>query len=127
MATAFTALRVAYLLNQRTMKQDLISLSEQFPGLTVTVSLEDLLTAGRKLGEELIDGIARERETVPALPAPAEELLTKEETCRKLGVSGTTLWRWAQNGYLSPVKVGVQIRYRLSDIASLISRKGGAL
>ena len=109
------------------MKQDLITLSEQFPGLTVTVSLEDLLTAGRKLGEELIDGIARERETVPVLPTPAEELLTKEETCQKLGVSGTTLWRWAQNGYLSPVKVGVQIRYRLSDIASLISRKGGAL
>lgn len=127
MATAFTASRVAYLLNQSTMKQDLITLSEQFPGLTVTVSLDDLLTAGRKLSEEIVEGITRERDAIPALPASAEELLTKEETCQKLGVSGTTLWRWAQNGYLSPAKVGVQIRYRLSDIASLIARKGGAL
>ena len=127
MATAFTASRVAYLLNHSTMKQDLITLSEQFPGLTVTVSLDDLLTAGRKLSEEIVEGITRERDVVPALPEPADELLTKEETCQKLGVSGTTLWRWAQNGYLSPVKVGVQIRYRLSDISLLISRKGGAL
>ena len=109
------------------MKQDLITLFEQFPGLTVTVSLNDLLTAGRKLSEEIVEGITRERDVVPALPEPADELLTKEETCQKLGVSGTTLWRWAQNGYLSPVKVGVQIRYRLSDISLLISRKGGAL
>lgn len=127
MATAFTALRVVYLLNQSTMKQDLITLFEQFPGLTVTVSLNDLLTAGRKLSEEIVEGITRERDVVPVLTESADELLTKEETCRKLGVSGTTLWRWAQNGYLSPVKVGVQIRYRLSDISSLISRKGGAL
>lgn len=93
------------------MKQDLITLFEQFPGLTVTVSLNDLLTAGRKLSEEIVEGITRERDVVPVLTESADELLTKEETCRKLGVSGTTLWRWAQNGYLSPVKVGVQLHH----------------
>ena len=31
----------------------------------------------------------------------------------------------AQSGLLTPVKVGVQNRYRLSDIAELISKKGG--
>ena len=33
----------------------------------------------------------------------------------------------AQNGTLKPVKVGVQNRYRLSDLKELISKKGGAL
>ena len=106
---------------------DLISLSEQFPGLTVSVKLEDLLTAGRTLSAELIDSIAQTREEVPVSPVKEDELLTKEETCRKLGVSGTTLWRWSQVGYLKPVKVGVQVRYKLSDISALISQKGGAL
>ena len=39
------------------MKQDLITLSEQFPGIMVQVSLEDLLTAGRTLSEEIIERI----------------------------------------------------------------------
>lgn len=109
------------------MKQDLIELSEQFPGLTVTVKLEDLLSAGRTLNAELLDSIASTRVEVPVQTSEPDELLTKEETCRTLGVSNTTLWRWSQNGYLTPVKVGVQVRYRRSDIAHLIERKGGAL
>ena len=109
------------------MKQDLITLSEQFPGLMVTVSLDDLLTTGRKISEEILDSVSQDRAATPALPLPSDELLTKEETIRKLGVSCTTLWRWAQNGYLTPIKVGVQVRYRLSDISNLIARKGGEL
>ena len=37
------------------------------------------------------------------------------------------LWRWAQDGYLTPIKVGVQVRYRLSDINAILVKKGGAL
>ena len=109
------------------MPHDLITLSEQFPGLTVSVSLQDLLSAGRTLSAEIIDRIADTRDATLITPVEKEELLTREETCRKLGVSETTLWRWAQNGYLSPIKVGVQVRYRLSDIAAIVSKKGGAL
>lgn len=109
------------------MSQDLITLSEQFPGLTVTVKLEDLLSAGRRLCAELLDYIAQTRDAAPSTEADTVELLTTEETCRKLGVSTTTLWRMAQSGILKPVKVGVQNRYRLTDIAALVSKKGGAL
>lgn len=105
----------------------IITLSEQFPGLTVTVKLEDLLSAGRKLCGELLDYIAQTRDAAPSSEADTVELLTTEETCRKLGVSTTTLWRMAQSGILKPVKVGVQNRYRLTDIAALVSKKGGAL
>ena len=127
MATAFTASRVALPLNHCTMKHDLIQLAQQYPGLTVSVSLDDLLTAGRTIADELLDSLDR---TVVAQPAPAkeeDELLTKEEARKKLGVSVTTLWRWAQDGYLTPLKVGVQVRYRLSDINAILVRKGGAL
>lgn len=127
MATAFTALRVALPLNQCSMKHDLIQLAEQYPGLTISVSLDDLLTAGRTLRDEILDSLDR---PTPVLPAPVKEeddLLTKKEALQKLGVSVTTLWRWAQDGYLTPIKVGIQVRYRLSDINAILVRKGGAL
>lgn len=109
------------------MKQDLIELSEQFPGLTVTVKLEDLLSAGRTIAAELIDSVNEKREYVPVPQPDIDELVTKEEAAKKLGISPTTLWRWSKIGYLVPVKVGVQVRYRLGDLRELISRKGGVL
>lgn len=109
------------------MKHDLIQLAEQYPGLTISVSLDDLLTAGRTLADELLDSIVQTHDERPAPVKEEDELLTKEETRRKLGVSVTTLWRWAQDGYLTPIKVGVQVRYRLSDINAILVKKGGAL
>ena len=109
------------------MQQDLITLAEQYPGLTVSVSLDDLLTAGRTLADELLDHIVQTHAEPPAPPTEEDKLLTKDETCKKLGVSVTTLWRWAQDGYLTPLKVGVQVRYRLSDINAILAKKGGAL
>jgi len=109
------------------MKHDLIQLAEQYPGLTISVTLDDLLTAGRTLADELLDSIVQTHDERPAPAKEEDELLTKEETRRKLGVSVTTLWRWAQDGYLTPIKVGVQVRYRLSDINAILVKKGGAL
>ena len=108
------------------MKHDLIQLAEQYPGLTISVSLDDLLTAGRTLADELLDNLVQTHDELPAPSKDEEELLTKEEARKKLGVSVTTLWRWAQDGYLTPVKVGVQVRYRLSDINAILFKKGGA-
>ena len=96
------------------MTQDLISLAEQYPGLTVQIKLDDLLKAGRTLTGEILDYIAAHGAQAPVPAAQQDELL-----------SNTTLWRMAQSGLLTPVKVGVQNRYRLSDIAELISKKGG--
>ena len=107
---------------------DLITLSEQFPGLAVSVSLEDLLTAGRKLNAEILEVIAQKSDEVAAISRrESDELLTREETCKKLNISSATIWRWKKNGYIVPVKVGSMDRYRLSDINDILSRKGGAL
>lgn len=109
------------------MQHDLINLSEQFPGLTVSVSLDDLLSAGRTLSAEILDRIDQRCGEPSIFVGDEDQLLTREETRKKLGVSETTLWRWAQNGYLPTTKVGTQVRYRLSDINSILSKKGGAL
>ena len=109
------------------MKQDLITLSEQFPGLTVQVSLEDLITAGRTLNAEIIERIKQKADDAHQSSLQQEEFITREDTCRKLGVSSTTLWRWKKSGYLVPVQLGSMDRYRLSDINSILIQKGGAL
>lgn len=109
------------------MKQDLITLSEQFPGLTVQVSLEDLITAGRTLNAEIIERIEQKADDAHQSSLQQEEFITREDTCRKLGVSSTTLWRWKKCGYLVPVQLGSMDRYRLSDINAILIQKGGAL
>lgn len=109
------------------MKQDLITLSEQFPGLTVQVSLEDLITAGRTLNAEIIERIEQKADDAHQSRLQQEEFITREDTCRKLGVSSTTLWRWKKCGYLVPVQLGSMDRYRLSDINAILIQKGGAL
>ena len=123
--TAFTASRVALPLNQSPMKQDLITLSEQLPGLTVQVSLEDLLQAGRVIKEELLQELNLTAQE--GRPASAEEFLSREETMKKLKISSATLWRWKKCGYLIPVQLGSMDRYRLSDINDILIKKGGAL
>ena len=47
---------------------------------------------------------------------PSEEYLSTDEAATMLGVSKNTLWRWAKNGYLSPVKIGRKSAYKLSQI-----------
>lgn len=105
-----------FTIKSKHMKQDSIKLAEQYPGLTITVGLDDLLKAGRTLCSELYDYIAETREQSAPAAQPAEDLLTQADVMEKLGVSRSTLWRWSQIGYLTPVKVGVSIRYRSSEV-----------
>ena len=39
------------------------------------------------------------------------------------GPDPSTLWRWEQRGYLTPVKIGVKVFYRRSDLDQLIMSK----
>ena len=107
------------------MKHDLIALAEQFPGITVSVQLSDLIEAGRTLKDEILEELRANQEDRP-LPA-SEQLLSREETMEKFRISSATIWRWKKCGYLVPVKVGSMDRYRLSDINNLLAKKGGAL
>lgn len=45
-----------------------------------------------------------------------ETLLTLDEVASKYRISKVTLWRWAKDGLLKPVKMGRKSFYRQSDI-----------
>lgn len=49
-----------------------------------------------------------------------EELVTTEKLMELLGVSKTTVWRWKQRGYLVPVRIGGNDRYRMRDIKKIM-------
>lgn len=57
-----------------------------------------------------------EEQKLETMPIQQEEYKTPVETAKMLGVDKSTLWRWAKQGYLVPVKWGSKSRYKLSDI-----------
>lgn len=93
----------------------LIQLAEQCPGLQVSISLGDLVNAMR----QLIAETKQELEQTIA-DSKAEAYLSREKTMETLDISSTTLWRWAQIGYLTPLNVGGKHRYRMSDIKRIM-------
>lgn len=97
---------------------DIIKMSKEHPGITVSVTVSDLMSANARLlanaKTELFKAVKDE---------VGEVLLTKEVVMAKLAVSDSTLWRWKKSGYLVPVNVGGQSRYRSSDILSIMDGK----
>lgn len=50
-----------------------------------------------------------------------DDYITIPETSRLLHVDKSTLWRWAKNGYLTPVEIGARRLYRKSDVSALLN------
>lgn len=73
---------------------DLVALLERVPNATITVQLSDLNAFAHRLIADTVKDV--------------------------LQISETTLWRWAKAGYLLPVMIGGQKRYRQSDIERLV-------
>ena len=51
-----------------------------------------------------------------------ENYLTADTVKDVLQISETTLWRWAKAGYLLPVMIGGQKRYKQSDIEKMVEQ-----
>ena len=49
-----------------------------------------------------------------------EKYYTTDETAIKLKVDKSTLWRWAKQNYLCPVKIGGKTFYRSNDINKIM-------
>lgn len=54
-----------------------------------------------------------------------EQLLSREEVARMLGVNLSTLWRWAKAGYLPCVHLGRKVKYPPSLIKLFVERNKG--
>ena len=94
---------------------DLIKLAHDAPGTIIAVPVGDLVKANIWLVEkalaDLERGIEAKREIV---------YYTREQVMAKLNVVPSTLWRWQKRGYLVPVKVGGENRYRSTDIDRIL-------
>lgn len=47
------------------------------------------------------------------------DLMTREEVCKYLGVTAATLHNWDKRGYLESIHVGRLVRYRRADVEAL--------
>ena len=50
----------------------------------------------------------------------AETYLSSEKVMQMMEISKSTLWRWKKRGYLVPVMLGNNERYKLSDIKKIV-------
>lgn len=100
------------------MYKDLVALAKECPSLQVTITLGDLMEANTLL----IADTKRELEQL-ITDQNTETYPSRDKVMEMLGVSESTLWRWAKNGYLVPLNVGGKRRYRMSDVNRIL--KGG--
>jgi hypothetical protein len=94
---------------------DLIMFAKEAPGTIISVPVGDLVEANKRLVETAISGLER---AVSAKDSAV--LLTREQVMQKLNVVPSTLWRWQKRGYLVPIRVGGENRYRSTDIDKIL-------
>lgn len=97
------------------MNIDIISIAREAPGTIIAVRADDLVEANNRLINKVKADLEREL-------AKKQEVtyLTRSMVLEKLNVDPSTLWRWKQRGYLVPVNVGGQNRYRSTDIDKIL-------
>ena len=98
---------------------NLVQVAQQCPDMTIAVKLHDLV----EFGNILISNVKSELEQTIA-DQRAETYLSIEKVMEMLGVCRGTLWRWQKVGYLVPINVGGQRRYRMSDVNNILNTKG---
>ena len=98
----------------------MIGMAREFPEMSVTIRLSDLLKANEVLAMRVREEARREARAVYE-----DELVPKEEARKRLlgGVDPSTLWRWEKAGYLAPVRIGTKVYYKRGDIARLVDGK----
>lgn len=91
-----------------------------FEKVNITISGAELK---QLLGEWFVEIMKNFQENLEKSKPIEEKYLTADETAEMLGVDKSTLWRWNKCGYLSNVKIGSKVRYRLTDVESLMKRR----
>jgi len=86
---------------------------ESYGNVQIVVSAADLKEFALSLIEDVKAMSASEN---PEQLPRSDEFLTSEEVMKIVKVKKVTLWRWAKEKYLVPVKVGKSNLYRKSDV-----------
>ena len=101
-------------------KKMITNISRGEKHISVTLTDKSVIAFARELYRFIL---AENEENASGQKTEKDVLLTKKEAMDKLHVSSTTLWQWARDEYLIPVKVGSRINYRLEDINNLLNGK----
>lgn len=100
---------------------DLLELSRHNPNVMITIRLGDLIEANKRLIVQSRAEGRRDAERASELDA-ARELIPRKDLIKMLHVDPSTLWDWANNGYLVPVKIGRKCYYRPEEVEAAIRR-----
>jgi len=98
---------------------NITELAQCAPAINITITAADL----KDFATQLIAETKAELEQSIS-DSKAETYLSGEKVMEMLEISKTTLWRWKQRGYLVPVRIGGNDRYKSSDINHIL-QKGG--
>ena len=102
----------------------LIEMARQYPDLSVTIRLGDLLEANEALARRVREEV--EREAAARDREAGCRLIQKEDLLRMLGVDPSTLWRWEHEyDYLRPVRFGRKVYYKETDVQAIIEAHSG--
>ena len=94
---------------------DIQQLAQCAPAINLTITASDLKEFAALLIAETKEQLEQE-----ISDSKAETYLSSEKVMEMMEISKTTLWRWKQRGYLVPVRIGGNDRYRLSDIQKIV-------
>ena len=47
-------------------------------------------------------------------------IYTVSQTCKKLGISRVTLWKWEKEGYIMRVSYGKGVRFKKEDVDKIL-------
>lgn len=101
-----------------TMQNELFRLlqNSDAPRITIQMTGEDVMELVREIAKELNELTLMQKRR-------DEEFLSKKAVMATLGVCDTTLWQWAKNNYLKPVRAGRKVMYRRSDVLRLLESR----
>ena len=98
-------------------------LKEKYPEATLTFTVEKFDIFLRQL-QKLVRA-EFEREYREMRYCEEESYYSFKHVAAMLDVSTRTLNRWQAQGYLVPVRIGGQRRYKKSDLERIIQKEGG--
>jgi excisionase family DNA binding protein len=87
----------------------------------VQVSLDDMSSVIRSILIEELKKVGNYFNQDTTKSDDFDEYLTREDVCKKLKVSNTTLYNWNNEGVLKNYKVGRRVYYKKEDVKALIN------
>ncbi len=79
----------------------------------------DLLSK-KELEDLIVNSLEEVLKNNPFNCPPDQELLTREEACKLLKVSLTTLWRWTNNGKITAYGIGYKRFYKKEELINTL-------